>query len=104
MAKQVVNLRAEPDEVTRWKDAAKAEGVSLSEWVRSRCAPPDHVDLTVVTDAIDRAKGRNPFKAVQDVKPIRMSPGAGHRHSPVRTLGTKAWCKCGSERKNGVWS
>ena len=49
MAKKVLAIRADEDEIARWK--VLADGMSLSEWVRMRCNgalpnvsfKPDHV-------------------------------------------------------------
>ena len=35
MAKKVLAIRADEDEISRWK--VLADGMSLSEWVRMRC-------------------------------------------------------------------
>lgn len=37
-ASEIVRLRVTPDERARWQAAAERAGVSLSEWIRERCA------------------------------------------------------------------
>ena len=59
MPMKLMTLKADEEDVKRWKAIAEKAGLGLSEWIRERCNGGDHRAVHVPVDtAVGEAEGR----------------------------------------------
>lgn len=50
----ILNLRVTPAQKARWQELARAEGLSLSEWIRQRCDQDLELDIAQFSTALNK--------------------------------------------------